>query len=305
MTPAFVLGTRRGDPNCGDQERFAPSSSWMPAFMRVNPILDWEYGHVWHFLRTFSLPYCSLYDQGYTSLGKSTDTRPNPALFRKGNGPVFRAEMSVLGQGEGEGKEAGGVGAEAGAGGAAGGPLSVAAGGPLSVAGEYWPAYMLADWSLERAGRGAVTTAECKPSLDLTRRPVASPGSQPLRGAGGEPLTAGLLVIGDEILSGFTPEMNLAVCSRELAGIGIPLSRVVVVSDKITDIVTEARRLAQMVDVVITSGGIGPTHDDVTIKAIAQAQGQVRGLVGLGLEAGEGFGRVRLGGGLALGGWGN
>jgi hypothetical protein len=47
----FVLGTRRGDPNCGVQTAFTPSSDWMPPFMRVNPILDWEYGQV-------SLIYC-------------------------------------------------------------------------------------------------------------------------------------------------------------------------------------------------------------------------------------------------------
>jgi 3'-phosphoadenosine 5'-phosphosulfate sulfotransferase (PAPS reductase)/FAD synthetase len=53
------------------------------SFMRVNPILRWEFGHVWHFLRTFDLPYCKLYDMGYTSLGKKSDTRPNPFLLRK------------------------------------------------------------------------------------------------------------------------------------------------------------------------------------------------------------------------------
>jgi len=46
-TLAFVLGTRQGDPNCGDQGAFAPSSSYMPNFMRVNPILTWSYGQVW------------------------------------------------------------------------------------------------------------------------------------------------------------------------------------------------------------------------------------------------------------------
>lgn len=69
---AFFLGTRVGDPNCGDQSFFSPSSMWMPAFMRVNPILNWDYGQVWRFLRQFNLSYCSLYDRGYTSLGKKT-----------------------------------------------------------------------------------------------------------------------------------------------------------------------------------------------------------------------------------------
>eukprot|EP00613_Pedinella_sp_CCMP2098_P067981 CAMPEP_0171990390 /NCGR_PEP_ID=MMETSP0993-20121228/276899_1 /TAXON_ID=483369 /ORGANISM="non described non described, Strain CCMP2098" /LENGTH=727 /DNA_ID=CAMNT_0012643399 /DNA_START=41 /DNA_END=2224 /DNA_ORIENTATION=- len=77
----FVLGTRAGDPNAGGQQSFAPSSDWMPvSFMRVNPVLDWNYGQVWTFLRVFELPYCSLYDSGFTSLGKVHDTVPNPAL---------------------------------------------------------------------------------------------------------------------------------------------------------------------------------------------------------------------------------
>ena len=50
--------------------------------MRVNPILGWGYAEVWEFLRHFSLPYCSLYEVGYTSLGKRSDTAPNPALLK-------------------------------------------------------------------------------------------------------------------------------------------------------------------------------------------------------------------------------
>lgn len=53
---AFVLGTRSTDPNAGSQGQFAPSSHYMPPFMRINPVLDWTYGHVWHFLRLFHLP---------------------------------------------------------------------------------------------------------------------------------------------------------------------------------------------------------------------------------------------------------
>eukprot|EP00629_Pelagomonadales_sp_RCC1024_P006649 CAMPEP_0119259998 /NCGR_PEP_ID=MMETSP1329-20130426/590_1 /TAXON_ID=114041 /ORGANISM="Genus nov. species nov., Strain RCC1024" /LENGTH=240 /DNA_ID=CAMNT_0007259411 /DNA_START=230 /DNA_END=949 /DNA_ORIENTATION=+ len=90
---AFVLGTRVGDPNCGEQKAFEPSSSWMPPFMRVNPILDWSYGDVWSFLRTFDLPYCALYDDGYTSLGSVQSTHRNPALASgDGHLPAWQLE---------------------------------------------------------------------------------------------------------------------------------------------------------------------------------------------------------------------
>ena len=74
---AIVLGTRRGDPNARDQEFFCPSSEGWPAFMRVNPILDWTYSDVWTFLRSCSLPYCELYNLGYTSLGSRHNTIRN------------------------------------------------------------------------------------------------------------------------------------------------------------------------------------------------------------------------------------
>ena len=235
-TPAFALGTRKADPNCGNQDAFSPSSSWMPAFMRVNPILDWEYGHVWHFLRTFKLPYCSLYDQGYTSMGKRSDTRPNPALKRK--------QLSLL-----TGKD------------------------------EYWPAYMLSDWNLERAGRGttsstssvASSTASCNADLDEANT-IAKDGKSAVQGDEID-VTAGLLVIGDEILNGFTQEVNLRAATRALASIGVPLKRVSIVSDVEEEIIEEVLRLSQKYDYVITSGGVGPTHDDVTIKSIAKALG--------------------------------
>ncbi|XP_031475244.1 uncharacterized protein LOC116247294 isoform X1 [Nymphaea colorata] len=77
---AIFLGTRIGDPNAIGQEQFSPSSCGWPPFMRVNPILDWSYRDVWAFLLTCKVPYCSLYDKGYTSIGSIYDTVPNSLL---------------------------------------------------------------------------------------------------------------------------------------------------------------------------------------------------------------------------------
>lgn len=82
---AFVMGTRRTDPHGTNMERFEPSSHDWPPFMRVNPILDWSYHDVWEFVRALDLPFCSLYERGYTSLGSVESTRPNPALRRVGS----------------------------------------------------------------------------------------------------------------------------------------------------------------------------------------------------------------------------
>ncbi|XP_063949419.1 uncharacterized protein LOC108223549 isoform X2 [Daucus carota subsp. sativus] len=77
---AIFLGVRIGDPTAVGQEQFSPSSPGWPPFMRVNPILDWSYRDVWAFLLTSKVQYCSLYDQGYTSIGSIHDTVPNDLL---------------------------------------------------------------------------------------------------------------------------------------------------------------------------------------------------------------------------------
>ncbi|KAI5453876.1 NADH:ubiquinone oxidoreductase [Naganishia albida] len=79
---AFLVGTRRGDPHGSRLSvRTLTDKDW-PQFMRVHPILDWRYTDVWAFLRECEVPYCSLYDQGYTSLGSTHNTHPNPYLLR-------------------------------------------------------------------------------------------------------------------------------------------------------------------------------------------------------------------------------
>lgn len=83
--------------------------------------------------------------------------------------------------------------------------------------------------------------------------------------------TAAALVIGNEILTGKVREENVAVLARELFGLGIRLLRVVVCPDDVEVIASELRQLRADHDLVFTSGGVGPTHDDVTIEGVALA----------------------------------
>ena len=83
--------------------------------------------------------------------------------------------------------------------------------------------------------------------------------------------TAAMLVIGDEILSGRTHDQNTHHLAQELTKRGIDLKEARVVSDESDAIITATRTLAAQYDHLFTSGGIGPTHDDITAEAIAQA----------------------------------
>lgn len=85
--------------------------------------------------------------------------------------------------------------------------------------------------------------------------------------------TAAMLVIGDEILSGRTRDSNMYHLAGRLTDHGIDLREVRVVADDADAITTAARDLAARYDHVFTSGGIGPTHDDITADCIAAAKG--------------------------------
>ncbi|KAL5135360.1 putative FAD synthase [Glycine soja] len=87
---AIFLGVRIGDPTAVGQEQFSPSSPGWPPFMRLNPILDWSYRDVWAFLLTCKVNYCSLYDQGYTSIGSIYDTVPNSLLCISNSSNKFK-----------------------------------------------------------------------------------------------------------------------------------------------------------------------------------------------------------------------
>lgn len=86
-------------------------------------------------------------------------------------------------------------------------------------------------------------------------------------------VTAGLLVIGDEILSGRTKDVNIGATADFCTDLGIDLKEVRVVSDDTDDIVEAVNALRARYTYVFTTGGIGPTHDDITADAIATAFG--------------------------------
>jgi molybdenum cofactor synthesis domain-containing protein len=86
-------------------------------------------------------------------------------------------------------------------------------------------------------------------------------------------VTAGLLVIGDEILSGRTKDVNIGATADFCTDLGIDLREVRVVSDETDDIVDAVNALRARYTYVFTTGGIGPTHDDITADAIAKAFG--------------------------------
>jgi len=86
--------------------------------------------------------------------------------------------------------------------------------------------------------------------------------------------TAAMLVIGDEILSGRTRDANMPYLACELTRAGIDLREVRVISDDPEAIVAAVQALSAAHDVVFTSGGIGPTHDDITAENVARAFGR-------------------------------
>jgi molybdenum cofactor synthesis domain-containing protein len=99
------------------------------------------------------------------------------------------------------------------------------------------------------------------------------------------PKTAAIIIIGNEILSGKVEDRNSAYLACGLRELGVDVRRVSVIPDEVDTIAEEVARFSQDYDVVFTSGGVGPTHDDVTMQGVAQA-------FGLGLVRNEGIAAI-------------
>jgi molybdenum cofactor synthesis domain-containing protein len=85
--------------------------------------------------------------------------------------------------------------------------------------------------------------------------------------------TAGIVLIGNELLSGKVVDTNASYLCRELRGLGVSVRKISVIPDEVDLIAAEVGEFSRAHDVVFTSGGVGPTHDDVTMEGVARAMG--------------------------------
>jgi FAD synthetase len=86
--------------------------------------------------------------------------------------------------------------------------------------------------------------------------------------------TAGIILIGDELLSGKVNDENASFLIAELRELGVTLRRVIVIPDLLDEISATVREFSDRYDHVFTSGGVGPTHDDLTMEGVARAFGE-------------------------------
>jgi molybdenum cofactor synthesis domain-containing protein len=86
--------------------------------------------------------------------------------------------------------------------------------------------------------------------------------------------TAGIVVIGNEILSGKVTDTNSPFLARELRKLGVTLLRITTIPDDVDVIAATVKCFAERFEIVFTSGGVGPTHDDVTMEGVARAFGR-------------------------------
>jgi len=92
--------------------------------------------------------------------------------------------------------------------------------------------------------------------------------------AGTQDRTAGIIVIGNEILSGKVVDTNSPYLTRELRKLGVTVRRIVTIPDELDEIGTAVATFHRAYDLVFTSGGVGPTHDDVTMEGVARGLGR-------------------------------
>lgn len=120
---------------------------------------------------------------------------------------------------------------------------------------------------MPEAWHASLTPDQTAHSLQIESQVMTTPPTSQER------ITAAVLVIGDEILSGRTKDQNIGAIADHLTALGIDLKEVRVVADDEASIITALNALRSAYSYVFTTGGIGPTHDDITADAVAKAFG--------------------------------
>ncbi|KAM8718472.1 hypothetical protein ACLKA7_001647 [Drosophila subpalustris] len=85
LIKAVFVGSRNTDPYCEHLQPMQKTDNDWPEMMRLNPLLEWSYHDIWHYIHMYKVPFCPLYAKGYTSIGYKTNTLPNPHLKRSCN----------------------------------------------------------------------------------------------------------------------------------------------------------------------------------------------------------------------------
>ncbi|KAH0789458.1 adenine nucleotide alpha hydrolases-like protein [Histomonas meleagridis] len=91
-TKALFIGVRGNDPEGKSINFFQHTSEGWPSAIRIHPLLKWSYNEIWNYIETLNLPVCKLYERGYTSIGSTLDTSPNPML-KDGKGSYLHAKF--------------------------------------------------------------------------------------------------------------------------------------------------------------------------------------------------------------------
>ena len=249
---AFLLGTRKSDPHGQFVEFFSPSTPGWPPFMRIHPLLLWTFEDVWRFLLSNQLAYCSLYDHGYTSLGETHNSRPNP-LLQLPDGSFRPAHTLYLGLEDQHLERKSRVD-----------DLS-----PHTHSSNDPP----------RSGESEGQVKSGPRSLGKALKSSEQEGGNQESGTAGEAgdgirrLTVGLVTIGNEVLSAKVQDINTGQACRYLREQGIRVEEVLILPDDELRIARAVQDLGARCGAIITMGGIGPTHDDVTASAVARALG--------------------------------
>lgn len=226
-------------------------------------------------MRLYQLPYCSLYDGGYTSLGTVKDTLPCPALKKvhvEGDSPEYWPAYMLK---DWQQERAGRIKKKKS-------DKSKSEDKKTSNREKLQQRDMDAISKCSTINSLPVATPDTKQTFeDNTKAPtdavdeIRSDNDSDVSSidtmSNARQRTVGILIVGDEILNGMTPDTNTHAAAVALKEHNVPLSKVVVVSDNQDSIVSEIHNMQKEVDVIITSGGVGPTHDDVTIKSVAAA----------------------------------